>query len=749
MTAILHGRGDANASSLLSSNLEHSRFEQPCKEVKFEDWVECCQRSAIGKILPTALYIHHSVLDSLHPLLQQVEHHTRQHFYNWQKCPDNNALRSRITLVKFHFDQPKLSYLIYPDFDNDPHPALELSIQVAVDTGEIGIRTYSSTSNPPVLHRKDTFITPDYPHYAKFRLLTRQQDALCLLDNSREIGFYQNWTHRLAQRGIEIHDHVLACPISSVRANGHVPQCAPSIPSVKTHRDAPPPSTLSIDRHKAALVRTSLSKPVRLALEAGLFTPSSSFFDYGCGHGGDVQRTAEKGFASSGFDPYYQADTPLASAHIVNLGYVINVIEDQAERRTALLSAWNLTQTVLIVAAQVLVEDRVRGLIAYEDGVITRRNTFQKNYGQEELKAYIDQVLGVEAIPAALGIYFVFRDETKAETFRASRFRSRARTPRVCASVHRFKEHKELLQPLMAFYTDRGRLPYSDEIDTHSYTLLQEQFGTIKRAFKLVLQASDRQDWDAITERRRQDLLVYLALSHFSRRPRFRALSPLVQKDIKALFGNYKQACVAADLMLLSLGNLEAIAQCCQESAVGQARPHSLWVHVSALEQLDPLLRLYEGCASRTIGRPNEANLVKLHFNTPKVTYLSFPNFDTAPHPSLRLSMQVSLRDLHVRYRDYDPEDNPPLLHQKEQVVMSDYLSYGKFAKLSQQERNWGLLDEVKVIGDRRGWEKCLEEHCAELRGHRIVWRKDADPYQVKLVKAAIRRKQSRYNSGL
>ncbi len=86
----------------------------------------------------------------------------------------------------------------------------------------------------------------------------------------------------------------------------------------------------------------------------------------------------------------------------------------------------------------------------------------------------------------------------------------------------------------------------------------------------------------------------------------------------------------------------------------------------------------------------------------------------------LRLSMQVSLRDLHVRC-DYDPEDNPPLLYQKEQVVMPNYPGYEKFAKLSQQEHSWGLLDDVKAIGDRRDWKKCLEEHCAELRGHRVI----------------------------
>ncbi len=63
--------------------------------------------------------------------------------------------------------------------------------------------------------------------------------------------------------------------------------------------------------------------------------------------------------------------------------------------------------------------------------------------------------------------------------------------------------------------------------------------------------------------------------------------------------------------------------------------------------------------------------------------------------------MQVSLSDLHGCYSDGDPEDNLLLLHQKEQRVMPDYPSYEKFAKLSQQERNWSLLDDVKAIGDR------------------------------------------------
>ncbi len=501
---------------------------------------------------------------------------------------------------------------------------------------------------------------------------------------------------------------------------------------------APIPEAPEIERHRAAIARTDLSKPVRLAIESAILTKDTTFFDYGCGYGGDIDRTRNQGYTSTGWDPYYQPNNPLICADIVNLGYVINVIEDPAERREALLKAWELTQNALIVSAQVLIDERTSGQIAYGDGIVTRRNTFQKYYEQEELKAYLDQVLGVDAIPVALGIYFVFRDEAQAESFRASRFRSRTTTPRIRANIKRFEDYQEFLAPLMAFVTERGRLPTATELSSVPDILVE--FGTLRRAFQVILQATNQDEWDAIAEKRRHDLLVYLALTQFGHRPKFSKLDTTTQNDIKALFGNYKQACAAADLMLLSVGNPQVIANCCKQSKIGKLLPNALYVHVSALEALNPQLRLYEGCASRTIGRMDGATLVKFNFKVPKISYLFYPDFDIDPHPALHTSMQIDLRDLQVIYRDYDTSENPPILHRKETFVMPDYPFYEKFSKLTRQEEKWGLLDHTSTIGTRKGWQKCLKEHCAEIKGHRVYWRKDADPYRVKLLLSARNR---------
>jgi DNA phosphorothioation-associated putative methyltransferase len=676
-----------------------------------------CQQSVLGKLLPSAFYIHSSALDCLDPLLQTYEALARQQF---QSQPN-------FTLIKFHLEQFKLSYLLYPTFDTDPHPALYSSVQVNLSNGEIALRNYSQTRNPPILHRKETFVAPTYPRYAEFAHLTQQQEHLGLLNDSRQIGTQQAWNQRLAQQGLSLHDHAIACLLDRTPKTD-----APSQPLPSTEQP-------TIARHKAAIVRKELSKPVRLALEAELFDPQTSFFDYGCGHGSDLHHLRQKGYQSKGWDPHYQPDTPCCAADIVNLGYIVNVIEDPAERRQVLLSAWDLTQKVLIVAAQVLIEDSSRGVIAYSDGIITRRNTFQKYYEQQELKAYIDQVLGVDAIPVALGIYFVFRDETQAQSFRASRFRSRAVTPRVRLTVQRFETHRSLLQPLMDFYTERGRLPNPSETQHLNLVALQTEFGSLRRAFQIVLKATSVGEWDAITDKRRQDILVYLALSHFDRRPRFRDLSDILQNDIKGLFGSYQQACAAADLMLISLGKPGFIETCCQRSTVGRLTASSLWVHISALEELDPMLRLYEGCANRTIGRMSEATLIKFHIQQPKITYLFYPDFDSDPHPRLHTSMQIDLRDLQVSYRDYNSDMDCPVLHRKENYVTASYPHREKFAKLTRQEEAWGLLDDPQAISTCKKWQRCLIENGAELKGHRLVWRKDVDPYRIKILRSSQR----------
>ncbi|WP_293335199.1 DNA phosphorothioation-associated putative methyltransferase [Microcoleus sp. CAWBG58] len=669
-----------------------------------------CRESKVGKKLPTAFYVHISALPAINPVLVIYENCARRHLENIDEA----------TLVKFSLNQPKISYLFYPDFDTDAHPALQNSIQINLETGEVKYFDYSNSENPPVLHRKETFVTPDYPNYEKFARLTRCEEGWGLLDNTSVIGTRDGWLKYLGYCGVEIHDHDVVERLKQENSELSIPK---------------------IERHKAAMVRNSISKPVRLVLESDLFVDGMTFFDYGCGYGGDVKCIAREGYGAAGWDPYYQPDTPQISADIVNIGYVINVIESLAERREALLNAWELTKNLLVVAAQVLIDDPDRGQIAYGDGVITSRNTFQKYYEQEELKIYIDQVLNVDAIPVALGIYFVFRDAAEGEGFRASRFRSRLATPRVRSQVKRFEDYEEMLAPLMAFVSDRGRLPVKGELAEESP--IKEEFHSFNRAWRVILQATDADDWETIADKRRQDLLVYLALNGLGDRPPMRRLPAQIRNDIKGLFDSYQRACTLADLMLYSLSKPDIVADCCEDSAIGYKQHGSLSVHASFLEELDPLLRLYEGCANRTIGRLDGATIIKFHARKPQISYLFYPDFDTNPHPALHKSMHIHLGDLSVSYQDYSDVSNPPLLVRKEAFVTPSYPHYEKFAKLTRQEEKLGILDGG-AVRKYREWVKCLEDNCVKIKGHSLFRRSDADPEKLKMLQQAASERHSR-----
>ncbi|AGF53453.1 sll5026 (plasmid) [Synechocystis sp. PCC 6803] len=677
----------------------------------FIDIKDALNALILGKRLPDALYIHYSIISHLSPILRRYESLARQIFdENYQSKLNQNL---QFTLIKFNLNEPKISYLDYPNFDLDAHPALRQSTQVNLELNNCQVRHYGD--NPPILHRKETFVCADYPLYQTFAELTQAEEKLGLLADPRQIGYRQQWEKRLQQFRVRIENHKLI----------EIQEFAHQSPK--------------IDRHKAAIIRRQMSRPVRSLLDANLLTEGMTFFDYGCGHGEDLKFVAEKGFEVHGWDPFYEPEGDRHPADIVNLGYVINVIENPAERREALFQAWELAQKILVVSAQVLIADGGAGHIAYGDGVITSRNTFQKYYGQEELKLYIDQVLGIDAIPVALGIYFVFRDEAQAQAFRASRFRSRATTPRIRLSVKRFEDYQDLLQPLMNFLTERGRLPKKGELATEAD--ICAEFKTLTRAFQVIEQATNGEDWKKITEQRKQDIQIYLALSHFAKRPRFSQLDDILQTDIKVLFGTYKEACLLSDRMLFSLGNLANLANIAQQSPIGICSKKALLVHISALEALDPLLRLYEGCASRTVGRLENVTLVRFYLHEPKIAYIFCSDFDTNPHPRWQTMMQISLQDLRVRYKEYDP-DYAPVVHCKERLVMTDYPLCKKFAKLSQQEEDWGLLENWSEIQLWPGWQRTLREMGVEFRGHRLVWRSDADPYAQKLLKARIRTQQ-------
>ena len=101
-------------------------------------------------------------------------------------------------------DYTIISYLSYPDFERDPHPALAESLVVNLQTFDVRYYDYRESDSPPILHRKETFVPADYPTRVKFECLTRQEERWGLYEAPASIGRRDQWDQLLADKGIQL-----------------------------------------------------------------------------------------------------------------------------------------------------------------------------------------------------------------------------------------------------------------------------------------------------------------------------------------------------------------------------------------------------------------------------------------------------------------------------------------------------------------------------------------------------------------
>ena len=154
---------------------------------------------------------------------------------------------------------------------------------------------------------------------------------------------------------------------------------------------------------------------------------------------------------------------------------------------------------------------------------------------------------------------------------------------------------------------------------------------------------------------------------------------------------------------------------------IGKLASSAIYAHESAAEYLSFLLRLHEGCGRGYIGRVEGANLIKLPTGEPIVSYLSYHDFNSDPHPALTASVTVHLQTFRVRERDYTTTRTPSIRHRKEVFVALDHPLHAKFARLFRLEESKGLYEAPNHIGTRNGWKDLLSAKGLSLREHRLI----------------------------
>ncbi len=451
-----------------------------------------------------------------------------------------------------------------------------------------------------------------------------------------------------------------------------------------------------------------------MALADGVISKGSSVLDYGCGHGGDIRFLKARKVRARGWDPHFKPDKrSLKPADVVNLGYVLNVIENPAERLETLRTANSLAQRALVVSVRV--DKTVKG-DEFGDGCLTASNTFQKIYDQTEFKNFVESGLEQRAHVAGLGIVYSFKDEDLEQNYFAARAFSKRLEYR-SELIEQFSADA-VAKKFVALANKLGRMPLPEEFA--KYDLLVEKYGSPERLQRLLLRHVDPEAFQGSQWSRREDILTYLAMLRVQgmKAPQLSALPPSVREDVKAIWKSYSKARDESLRFLYGIGKAELVAEACREAPVGKQLPKSMYVHRSAEDDMPALLRLIVFAARELVGQL-EYDLVKIRRDGRAVSFLKYDDFDGNPHPALQYSLRIYLPRSEYDIREYHGTPNPPILHRKETFVSASYPRYELFKRLTEKEEAKGLLSSTQ-IGYRNQWNEMLALQGLEIRGHSL-----------------------------
>lgn len=599
-----------------------------------------------GKTLPDARYVHTCGLSVLPEEYTAVVARASELA---------GAKTDAFNVIRFDLTANRLSLLSYPSFFEEGFPSLAASWTVDFDEPRATARSYDPDENPPILHRKELLLPPSHPLSGTFQALTREAERAGLLEDPGAIGRRSAWEARLRRVGLVVRGNQLAEAGSSNSA-----------------------SEAEVSRHKTALVRYSLSSPMQQLWRHGYLDGHHSVFDYGCGRGDDVDALVNRGLTAAGWDPHFRSTSARKTADVVNLGFVLNVIEDPEERAEALSGAWDLTGQVLAVSVILGGKSVYERFRLFRDGVMTRAGTFQKYFKQSELREYVSSTLDREPISIAPGIVFVFKDDREEQSFLAERELTRRpstalpQVPRTHPGPRerqpsRWQVNAELVDTFWNRCVELGRIPDPDEFEQASD--LRNGLGSAKSVYRRCVAERGEEAVKTRRAERMADRQVYLALNQFEARRSFGSLPESVRRDTRAFWGSYSEASQEAKTLLYSIGSPEVLFTACRDAAERQLGyldgQRSFTFHSSVMHELPAPLRVYLGCAARIYGEFEQVDLIKIHIGSGKVSIMVYDDFEGRPIPMLMERTKILLGAADYDVFSYGDEFPPTPLYLK------------------------------------------------------------------------------------
>ena len=421
---------------------------------------------------------------------------------------------------------------------------------------------------------------------------------------------------------------------------------------------------MTTDSARTAITRDSFSRSVRHLLDRGLLTEGETFFDYGCGRGDDVAGLTALGFSASGWDPHHRPDTPRTASDVVNLGYVLNVIPDVDDRRRALREAYDLAERCLSVTVLTKYDQTGNNLRPYGDGFVTSRSTFQKYYDESELASFVDETLGVQCLPVALGHVLVFKDPKLEQHYidfepdRSSALLKQAlqhpeRQSKLQVEFDRFNADDPAAATAIGDHLLRyGTIPTESEVPQlktlDDYALSSRDFCS------LMIDSIGEAEWNKQIERVQKRLLRNLALAHFRRKPRSTDFDASTKRAIRTHFGSFKEASDSSRAALFKVGDPDIIEELCLSFPDGRQDEQALYVTQELRSELPLVLQLYIELGRLFYGELDDVDEFKIHKRSGKLTLLFYNEHSTEFAGMLRSRIKINYRNRSMKIFDQD-----------------------------------------------------------------------------------------------
>jgi len=425
--------------------------------------------------------------------------------------------------------------------------------------------------------------------------------------------------------------------------------------------------SFEVQRHKTAIGRPALSLPSKLLFQSGLATDETSLLDYGCGRGDDVKFLRELGIPAVGWDPYFVPDPALLVPHdIVNLGFVLNVIEDPEERKTVLTDAYALANKCLSVSVMLHSQNDTATSMPYGDGQLTSKKTFQKYYEQVEFDELISNQLSTAPIAAAPGVFFIFKDEALEQDFLLKRQLGIIQDyePRdLLAKINEQKEKSDLVlrttENLVRHTLAFARKPELRELPRYFRQQLAKTELSYRRVFNAASQQISEEELKKAAIRKKEQLKLFFAMHLFSSRPKYRKLNSTLQKDVRLHFGSMKDLEKVSKELLYSLGSFDLLladSLDAQSAGYGHYQDEKFTLKAENLANIPIRLRGVVALAERLAGAIEDNDLIRIHIVSKKVTYIKVEKFDVSPLPRMMARTIVKFRENEIVNLDHSKD---------------------------------------------------------------------------------------------